>query len=134
MGAIFRTTDIVLIAVMVTAAAFTYKTKHDAENQLAELRKVQEQIRLEKDLIDVLRADWSLLTQPARLQRLAEQYQSELGLVPVEATQIGAFSELPPRPLQIEDVILREAGLEMDPGAGLEAAGADQFATGGIGQ
>ena len=34
----------------------------------------------------------------------------------------------------IEDVILREAGLEMDPGADLEATGADQFATGGIGQ
>lgn len=127
MGAIFRTTDVVLIAVMVAAAAFTYKTKHDAENQLAELRKVQEQIRYEKDLMDVLRADWSLLTQPARLQRLAEQYQAELELEPVEATQIGGFSELPPRPLRIEDVILREAGLEETPAA-------DRIQTGGIGQ
>jgi hypothetical protein len=125
-GAIFRTTDIVLIAVMLTAAAFTYKTKHDAENQLAELRKVEDQIRLEKDLIDVLKADWSLLTQPARLQRLAEQYQSELALEPVQATQIGSISELPPKQLQIEDVILREAGL-VEPGT-------DQLATGGIGQ
>jgi hypothetical protein len=129
-GGIFRTTDIVLIAVMVTAAAFTYKTKHDAESQLAELRKVEEQIGFERDLIDVLRADWSLLTQPARLQRLAEQYQSELALEPVEATQIGAFSELPPRPLEIEDVILREAGIETD----IETAGTDELATGGIGQ
>ena len=46
------------------------------------------------------------------LQRLAERYQSELALEPVEATQIGDLSELPARPLQIEDVILREAGLE----------------------
>lgn len=126
MGGIFRTTDIVLIAVMVTAAAFTYKTKHDAEAQLAELRRVEGQIRLERDLTDVLRADWSLLTQPARIQRLAEQYQSELELEPVEATQIGAISELPARPLQIEDLILREAGVETQ--------GTDQLATGGIGR
>lgn len=126
MGAIFRTTDIVLIAVMLTAAAFTYKTKHDAENQLAELRKVEEQIRFEKDQIDVLKADWSLLTQPARLQRLTEKYQSELELQPVEAMQIGRISELPPRPLDVEDVILREAGLS-------ETA-TDQLATSGIGQ
>ena len=111
---------------MVAAAAFTYKTKHDAEGQLAELRKVEQQIRFEKDLIDVLKADWSLLTQPARLQRLAEHYQSELGLQPVEATQIGSLSELPPKPLAIEDVIMREAGV-VD-------TGTDQLATGGIGR
>ena len=34
----FRTLDLLLIAVMVLAAAFTYKTKHDAERQYAELR------------------------------------------------------------------------------------------------
>ncbi len=126
MGAIFRTTDIVLIAVMVAAAAFTYKTKHDAESQYAELRKVEEQIRFEKDLIDVLKADWSLLTQPARLQRLTEQYHEELGLAPVEATQIGSLSELPPKPLAIEDLIMREAGVA--------DGGTDQLATGGIGR
>ena len=32
----FRTSDIVLIAVMVSAAAFTYKTKHEAEDRLAD--------------------------------------------------------------------------------------------------
>ncbi len=126
MGAIFRTTDVVLIAVMLAAAAFTYKTKHDAESQLAQLRKVDEQIRLEKDLIAVLKADWSLLTQPGRLQRLTERYEAELALEPVEATQIGSLSELPARPLQIEDVILREAGLE--------PSATDQIATGGIGR
>lgn len=124
MGAIFRTTDVVLIAVMLAAAAFTYKTKHDAESQLAQLRKVDEQIRLEKDLIAVLKADWSLLTQPGRLQRLTERYEAELSLEPVEATQIGSLSELPARALQIEDVIMREAGLE--------PSATDQIATGGI--
>ncbi|MEZ5812068.1 MAG: hypothetical protein R3D45_11715 [Rhizobiaceae bacterium] len=101
----FRTTDIVLIAVMVSAAAFTYKTKHDAERQLSEMRRVEADIRSERDTIDVLKADWSLLTQPSRLQRLSEIYQGELDLKPVEAHQIVGFDELPAAPLEIEDIL-----------------------------
>ena len=67
----FRTSDIVLIAVMVSAAAFTYKTKHEAEDQLARCARSRPQIRYEEDTIDLLKADWSLLTQPSRLQKLS---------------------------------------------------------------
>ena len=68
----FRTSDIVLIAAMVAAAAFTYKTKHEAEDRQASLRKIEQQIRFEEDSIDLLKADWSLLTQPSRLQKLSQ--------------------------------------------------------------
>lgn len=115
MGAIFRTTDVVLIAAMVAAAAFTYKTKHEAETQLAEFNRIERQIRLERDSIDVLKADWSLLTQPARIQRLVEAYQEQLDLQPVDPTQVGSISELPQRQLRIEDLLgpddMRSAGL-----------------------
>ena len=60
-----------MICVMIAAAAFTYKVKHDAEEQLAEMKKVQSEIRFERETIDVLKADWSLLSQPSRLQRLS---------------------------------------------------------------
>ena len=60
----FRTTDIVLIAVMVAAAGFTYKIKQQAEDQLAAVHKLEAQIRFEEDTIALLKADWSLLTQP----------------------------------------------------------------------
>lgn len=123
----FRTTDVVLIAVMVAAAAFTYKTKHDAERQLSELRRVQADIRSERDTIDVLKADWSLLTQPSRLQRLSEIYDAELNLKPVEANQIVEIGELPAAPLKIEDILSgnreRMAG---------ETAPPDGTVTGGI--
>lgn len=124
----FRTTDIVLIAVMVSAAAFTYTTKHGAEAELSKLRRLEAAIRFEEETIDVLKADWSLLTQPARLQRLAEFFHDELQLVPVEAHQIAEIGELPERPLQIEDLI----GDAPDSIAGI---GVDDTAvTGGIGQ
>lgn len=125
----FRTTDIVLIAVMVSAAAFTYKTKHDAERHLAELKRVQTDIRYEQDTINVLEADWSLLTQPSRLQRLSEIYQSELELEPVEAHQIVELGDLPSAPLDIEDLLSKPLG-----GMAGNAAPTDGTVTGGITQ
>jgi len=106
----FRTSDIVLIAVMVSAAAFTYKTKHEAEDQLAMMRKIEAQIRFEEDSIDLLKADWSLLTQPSRLQKLAEIYAAELELQPVEAHQIVGLDELPVRQMEIQDFSTERLG------------------------
>jgi hypothetical protein len=100
---VFRTSDIVLIAVMVSAAAFTYKTKHEAEDRLANVRKIEAEIKYEQDTTDLLKADWSMLTQPSRLQKLAEIYQAELKLAPVEASQIGSIEDLPPKPVEIPD-------------------------------
>lgn len=121
----FRTTDIILIAVMVSAAAFTYKTKHDAENQLADLRRTEHQIRFEKDSIDLLKADWSLLTQPSRLQKLSEIYQSQLQLQPVEARQIVDLEDLPPRQIEIQDILNERLG-------GMADSGTDKVVTGAV--
>lgn len=101
----FRTTDLLLIAVMISAAAFTYKTKHDAENRYTEIRRLESQIRVQENAVDVLRADWSLLTQPSRLQRLAERYEEDLGLVTTEAKQFGRIDEVPMREFGIEDIL-----------------------------
>lgn len=124
----FRTSDIVLIAAMVAAAAFTYKTKHEAEDRQAALYKIEQQIRFEEDTLNLLKADWSLLTQPARLQRLVGAYQEELGLQPLEARQIVGLDELPAKRLTIED-LTREFSGEVAEGGG---AGTDMIVTGGI--
>jgi hypothetical protein len=123
---VFRTSDIVLIAVMVAAAAFTYKTKHDAENRLDEIGKLEAAIRTEEDTITILKADWSLLTQPTRLQKLSEIYASELNLQPVQANQIVGLDDLPVKPIEIED-------LSNQPLGGMaEGSAKDQTVTGGI--
>ncbi|TIU32886.1 MAG: hypothetical protein E5W28_11700, partial [Mesorhizobium sp.] len=101
---------IVLIAVMVSAAALTYKAKREAEEQLASVQKIQAQIRYEEDTIDLLKADWSLLTQPSRLQKLADVYKSQLGLEPVGARQIGGLDDIPVKPLTIEDLSSQRLG------------------------
>ncbi len=121
----FRTSDTVLIAVMVAAAAFTYKTKHEAENRRDEVRRIEAEIKLEEDTITLLKADWSLLTQPSRLQRLSEVYQSELALQPVDAHQIVGLDALPARPLTIEDLTDERLG-------GMADSGQDPTVTGGV--
>ncbi len=101
----FRTTDTVLICVMVGAAAFTYNTKHEAENRYRELRRIESQIRFEEDTINVLKADWSVLTQPRRLQRLTEMFNNELKLEPPDPKQFGELAQIPAKSLDIEDVL-----------------------------
>jgi hypothetical protein len=90
----------VLIAVMVSAAAFTYKIKREAEDELAHVRKLQSAIHFEEDTITLLKADWSLLTQPMRLQQLAERFQADLNLQPV-----AKISDIPMRGLDIQQII-----------------------------
>ena len=122
----FRTSDIVILGIIVASAAFTYKVKHEAEDRMSEIRKLQAQIRYEEDTINVLRADWSLLTQPARLDRLVKVYEKELDLKTTEPTQIVKLSELPERALSIEDLVAS--------GADMVAGESDPVTTGAVPQ
>jgi hypothetical protein len=125
----FRTLDMALVVVMIATAAMTYKIKHDAEDRLAEIRKLREAIAQEEDTIDVLKADWSILTQPARLQALAEQDQDQLGLQPLPARAIVGAGDLPQREQGIEDIINSQKGI-----VARSAEGTDPTTTGGTRQ
>ncbi|MCQ8783957.1 cell division protein FtsL [Mangrovibrevibacter kandeliae] len=96
-----KTIDIVLIAVMVSAAAWTYKIKHEAELIEDQVAAVQHKIDLEHETIALLQADWSLLNQPNRLQRLAEAFQDQLHLMPIQPDQIVEPDELPAEPVHL---------------------------------
>lgn len=103
MSKMFRTTDMILIAVMLGAAGVTFKLKHDAEDRLAHIRKLEAEIRFEEDTIDLLKADWALLTQPGRLQRLVEAFAEDLALQPVEPRQFASLGDLPVRPFEVDE-------------------------------
>jgi len=121
---VFRTTDIVFISAIVAAAAFTYTTKHKVEAQLADVRRIEARIRFEQDQIALLKADWSLLTQPAHLQKLAVAFDQDLGLKPVEASQIVGLDDIPFRPpVETEPA---------DPGDQIARTGKDSTQTGAI--
>lgn len=110
-----RTFDIILIGLMIAAASITYKIKHDAEKQMNQVTKLERMISDEADTIDLLKADWSLLTQPNRLQKLVETFQGQLDLQLVEANQIIDINDLPqPKPVVFDSVtdIITEASAE----------------------
>jgi hypothetical protein len=126
---VFRTSDTVLIVVMVAAAAFTYKTKHDAETTYRQMRKIEAQIRYEQDSMDVLKADWSLLTQPQRLQRLTEAFEAQLQLKPSDPHQFVNLTDVPAKPIEVEDPV---AGAIAASGGGSARQGRDRTVTGSV--
>ena len=107
-----RSFDLVMIGAMTATAVVTYGIKHTAELKLENVRKIESEIRLERDTIELLKADWALLTQPNRLERLIKVYGPELKLTPTEPTQMVRASELPMLksalpPQDIADVIAK---------------------------
>ncbi len=106
----FRTTDIILVTAMVSAAAFTYKIKHDTDKMRAQIAQIERKISIEKDSMNLLKADWSLLTQPSRLQKLVESYGDELQLQTVTAEQVADFDELPGRRVNIDATTGKQLG------------------------
>ncbi|OLP61293.1 hypothetical protein BJF93_21185 [Xaviernesmea oryzae] len=90
-----RTFDIVLVVVMTAAATVTYTIKHRAESKLEEIHKLDAEIKLEEDTIELLKADWALVTQPSRLERLVGVYRQDLSIEPTPSTQIVQPQELP---------------------------------------
>ncbi|MCC8934712.1 cell division protein FtsL [Rhizobium sp. 'Codium 1'] len=90
-----RPFDFLMVGAMLAAATVTYQIKHDTDNKAAEVRRLEAEIKLENDTIELLKADEALLTQPNRLERLVQTYAAELQLVPTEPTQLARPMELP---------------------------------------
>jgi hypothetical protein len=129
-----RTLDVVLIAVMVAAAAFTYRVKHQAEEQVHAISRLKAQIKLETDTIDLLKADWSVLTQPSRLQKLITAYQPELNLQTILPTQVATLNDLPsfPKPEDPPVPTLSPQAPSAPPAVAKAAAPVDMTATGSV--
>ena len=97
-----------LIVAVLAATAYTFYIKHESEERLAEIRRLEAEIKTHKDTIDLLEADWSLLNQPARVQKLIEAFHEQLQLTTTEAEQIVKHDELPrikPEPeIEIDEI------------------------------
>jgi hypothetical protein len=118
-----RLLHLLVVAALVFAAADVYKIKFDSTLQAEKVAKQRAEVRRERDAIAALRATWSELDNPERLQGLARRH---LPLKPVDITQYDALDRLPERPPQVVPPV------ETDPIASL--LGRDVDATGSIAQ
>jgi hypothetical protein len=127
-----RTTDIALFTLMIAAAAGTYKIKAEANGKQREILRIEKQIAFEEDTIDLLEADWSMLTQPERLQRLVEKHAGELALQPIEARQVVSVKDVPEKGAVVEDDVIAETIAKMAKEKGEAAEETDETETGSV--
>jgi hypothetical protein len=95
---IWRLLHIVVLAALVLAAADVYKIKYESTLQAERVAKLRGEVRREEDMIATLRADWSKLDRPDRIQDLAQRH---LTLKPLETRQYDTLDRLPERPLEL---------------------------------
>ncbi len=96
-----RYLNVFFLVVMIAAAALVYDRKYDAEATAQTVADLREKIDGEKNAIQDLRAEWSVLTQPARLQSVIERYPDQFKLGPTNPNQISRVRDLPARPVDL---------------------------------
>jgi hypothetical protein len=90
-----RIIHLLVIGVLVFAAAYVYRIKMESTERTERVLRLRAEIREQRDAIAVLRAEWTKLDAPLRLQGLVERH---LALKPLNATQYDSFKNLPERP------------------------------------
>jgi cell division protein FtsL len=90
-----RLINICVIAGLFVAAAYVYKIKFESTERAEQVAKLRTEIRREHDAIAALRAEWSRLDNPARIQELVKRH---LALRPIEQRQFDRLDQLPERP------------------------------------
>jgi hypothetical protein len=127
-----RTTDIALFTLMIAAAAGTYQIKAEANGKQNEIRRIERQIAVEEDTIDLLEADWSMLTQPERLQKLVEKHAGELALQPIEARQVVSVRDVPEKGAVPDEDVIAETIAKMAKEKGEKPEATDETETGSV--
>ncbi len=89
-----RPTTLGLLAVAVVAGGSLFHVSDGARALKDELKSLDRQFAADTDEMHVLRAEWSYLNQPARLEELARRH---LGLEPLTGAQVIRLEMLPLR-------------------------------------
>ncbi|MBO6893542.1 MAG: hypothetical protein JJ866_16485 [Roseibium sp.] len=99
-----RALNILFILAVVIGAATVYDMKLAATKSAERVADLQRQIDEERDAIRHLKAEWSLLNKPERLQTLVERYNDFLQLEALDVKQIVTPEDLPARPVMLEPI------------------------------
>jgi cell division protein FtsL len=85
--------NICLSLALVVLAYVIYQVKYDTRSLDVDIASLSKDIEAERDSVAVLRAEWSLLNRPERIERLAEKY---LDLAPPKPQQMLALETASP--------------------------------------
>jgi hypothetical protein len=90
-----RILHVLVIGILVFAAAYVYRIKMESTVRTERVLRLHADIREQRDAIAALRAEWTRLDSPQRLQGLVERH---LPLKPINANQYDSLKNLPERP------------------------------------
>ena len=80
------------------AAVFVIQVKYRAEAIADRTAQLQRQLDSERETLSLLKAEWSYLVQPSRVQELVDRHGEQLGLKPLDPKQLVTIEDLPFRP------------------------------------
>jgi cell division protein FtsL len=80
-----RFVNICLVLALVALAYVIYEVKYQSRALDEDIAALRKEIDTERDAVAVLRAEWSLLNRPERIERLAEKH---LNLRPASPNQL----------------------------------------------
>ena len=89
-----RPATVTLLAVAILAGGLLFHVSYDARALNEELTSLNRQIQNDIDEMHVLRAEWSYLNEPVRLDSLSRRH---LGLEPISSSQVVKLEMLPMR-------------------------------------
>jgi len=91
---------VVWVVLALVAATGLFLLKYEVQALEAELAGIEKANERHREAIHVLRAEWSYMNQPGRLQTLASDH---LDLVPVSPERVTVIDALPFRPRMSAD-------------------------------
>ncbi len=115
-----RIINLVLIGCVVALSFVIYQQKYQSQAMDRRIAELRQSIDGERDAVGVLRAEWSHLNRPKRIERLARKY---LGLRPLKASQIMTARQYAAmRQPSPAEVAARMLGRNYQPAPHLQAA------------
>lgn len=85
-----RFLTVTIFVVTLCMAGVLYKIKYDTRSLQLEAVQLRKEIALERQRLAVLKAEWSILTRPKRIEQLARS----IGLQPLSPKQIISYRDL----------------------------------------
>ncbi len=98
-----RLINLALFCGVLLGAFWLYQVKQQARETESQIADLQRQIAVEKEALLLLKAEWSYLNRPERVQQLAKRFADQLGLKEVKAYQIGEDADLPERTVAVDN-------------------------------
>jgi hypothetical protein len=89
-----RASTILWACAVILVGYAMFQMKYEVMQQEARLARLNHEIADDREAVRVLNAEWSFLTQPARLDELARRY---LNLVPIGTKELGSIDAIPLR-------------------------------------